>query len=259
MRRWSLLTLTFVAACATTRYEEYGSSPPEMEGADPSAVESVVVTDRQMLEAQIRGLEQRLADLEMLINGRLDQLDGAEGNLAARVSSLSEQVQELRRQLQGAKPAVSGARVRPGTVTPDPVAPGKPAHKANVNELYERALQAFDRQAYGDSQRLFEQILTAAPTGLLADNAQYWVGECAYAVEDYTGALDAFKRVFNYTETEKDDDAQLKLGYAYLKLRDLESALIEFKRLTVDYPQSEYLSRAEEQIRRIRATKASTP
>ncbi len=73
------------------------------------------------------------------------------------------------------------------------------------------------------------------------------------------GALDAFKRVFQYVATEKDDDAQLKLGYSYLKLNDRDSALIEFTRLTVDYPDSEYLPRAQEQIRRIRAAKASQP
>ncbi|HAA73637.1 TPA: hypothetical protein DCE37_00765 [Candidatus Latescibacteria bacterium] len=247
---WALVAV--VASCATTRYEEYGEPVEEIpvssvKGAQESG--TVPEASRQTLEAQIKTLEQRVQELEAALNGRLDQLNAWESQLVARLTALSEQVQELRRQLQIYRVPAKPVPPRPGPSSPT----------VSVNQVYEQALQAFDRQAYSKAKNLFSEILSRASTGPLADNAQYWMGECAYAVEDYTGALDAFKRVFQYTETEKDDDAQLKLGYAYLKLRDLDSALIEFKRLTVDYPQSEYVRRAEEQIRRIRAAKASTP
>ena len=238
------------ASCASTRYEEYGDVPaPEVIAPGETVVESVVVSDRDMLEAQIKGLETRLVELDNLIQARIDQLDQADGTLSARVAALSEQVQELHRQLQSGTAAAPKSNPAPTAAAPT----------MSVNALYEHALQAFDKQQYGDAKPKFEEILRRTPSGPLADNAQYWIGECAYAVEDYTGALDAFKLVFNYADTEKDDDAQLKLGYAFLKLRDLDSALIEFKRLTVDYPDSEYIPRAEEQIRRIRAAKASAP
>lgn len=258
MGKWASGILTVVwllAGCATTRYEEYGDSPREEGLTDtPPGVEAVVVGDREMLEARLQSLEQRLLDLEMLVQVRPEEAEDT-ASLAARVTALSEQVQELRRQVQAGRLAPVALPAEPVVKAPEPPV----ARKADVNALYDQALQAFDRQAYREARVLFERILALEPTGPLADNAQYWVGECAYAVEDYTGALDAFKRVFQYAETEKDDDAQIKLGYAYLKLRDLDSALIEFKRLTVDYPQSEYLPRAEEQIRRIRAAKASAP
>ena len=65
-------------------------------------------------------------------------------------------------------------------------------------------------------------------------------------------ALAAFQKVFLFAKTEKDDDAQLKLGLCYLQLGDRESAMIEFKRLVVDYPESEYVVRAEELLGGIR-------
>jgi len=207
-----------------------------------------------MLSAQVKGLEQRLSTLEQMILMRLDQVEAADGDVLVQIALLSDQIQELRRRLEGSAgtaAAVSRANARrPGKRSPAPL---------SASDLYEKALQAFDAQQYVASKGHFTSILETDPRGSLADNAQYWLGECAYAVENYTGALEAFKHVFQYPDTEKDDDAQLKLGYCYLKLRDTESALIEFKRLTVDYPESEYLTRAEEQIRRIRAARASKP
>ena len=244
------LAVLFIG-CATTRYEEFG---PPVEAAAP--IETVAAEDPtqpvqgEVAEGQLASLERRLSELESLVRDRLDQLDISDGTLIARIAALSGQLEALRLQVgEGATPAPRKMPV---------AAPAEPRAES-VNALYERALQAFDRQAYAEARPLFAQIMRLEPHGPLADNAQYWVGECAYATEDYMGALDAFKRVFQYVATEKDDDAQLKLGYSYLKLNDRDSALIEFTRLTVDYPDSEYLPRAQEQIRRIRAAKASQP
>jgi tol-pal system protein YbgF len=248
-------SLLLVASCATTRYEEF--VPPQGEQSpDPgSALEQVVISEDQMLSGQVKGLKQRLSTLEQTILMRLDQVEAADGDVLAQIASLSDQIQELRKRLEGSGGPLSVASPSPAASRPAKRSPSP----LSANDRYEKALQAFDEQQYQASKGHFTSILEMNPRGSLADNAQYWLGECAYAVENYTGALEAFKHVFQYHDTEKDDDAQLKLGYCYLKLRDTESALIEFKRLIVDYPESEYLTRAEEQIRRIRAAQASKP
>lgn len=249
IRAWGIVSFSvwLFVSCAATRYEEFGPPLEAGEAVGGGPVDSMVVTDSQLLTARVRAMEQRLADLESMIHSISEQIPPADGPVMARLAELSEQVQELRGQIQSGRAPSTAAPVNRRPAVQD------------VRVLYENALQAFDGQDYARAKLLFGQILTHDGQGHLADNAQYWLGECAYAVEDYTGSLEAFKRVFQFHETEKDDDAQLKLGFCYLKLGDSESALIEFKRLTVDYPQSEYLSRAEEQIRRIRAAKASRP
>ena len=60
-----------------------------------------------------------------------------------------------------------------------------------------------------------EKVLGLDAQGELADNAQYWIGECDFALKDYASALEAFHKVFQYSKTEKDDDAQFKLGLCY--------------------------------------------
>ena len=98
----------------------------------------------------------------------------------------------------------------------------------------------------------FERLLEAYPTSNLADNSQYWIGECEFGLKHYQTALEAFHKVFQYEKTEKDDDAQFMLGQAYHQLGNLDSALVEFNRLKIDYPESEYIGRADAYIRRIR-------
>lgn len=239
----TVAVLVWAAGCASTRYEEFGSPPeeprpaPELPEAQPP-VEGAATKTSCSVEAQ-------LARLEALLIGRIDQLEMAN-------MSLAEQVEGLRAQL-----ALLGQGASAPAAAPSRQAVPPPRPSRSVTALYDEALAHFDERRYGPAREAFRGIISASPNGDLADNAQYWLGECEYAEGNYTAALEGFKRVFNYEMTEKDDDAQLKLGYCYLRLNDLDSALIEFRRLTLDYPNSEYLPRAEEQIRRIRAQRAT--
>lgn len=242
----SLAVLVWAAGCASTRYEEYG--PPVEEPIElpfPPA-------DASEFPATGEAPETRPARLEAMLTERLDRLEAAEREQVTRVAALSEQVERLRAQiaaLKGLPPRSSSQGSSPSDAVPT----------RTTTDLYDDGLTQFEAQQYALARASFRAVMAKNPRGDLADNAQYWLGECEYAEENYTAAIAAFRRVFDFSETEKDDDAQIKLGYCYHRLGDLESALIEFKRLTVDYVNSEYLTRAEEQIRRIRAAKATSP
>ena len=81
-----------------------------------------------------------------------------------------------------------------------------------------------------------------------ADNAQYWTGECYYGLGKYRQALTAFTKVFAYRKTEKADDAQLKIARCYLGLDEKSKALSSFQKLLDEYPESEYLSKAQKEM-----------
>ena len=55
----------------------------------------------------------------------------------------------------------------------------------------------------------------------------------------------AFEKVLAFTKTNKNDDAQLKLGLCYIKLGDKERAKIAFQKLVDNYPTSEFVSLAK--------------
>ena len=228
----------WVMGCATTRYEEFGE-PPTQDMARQSAVDTVPI-----LQAQLMELEKRVARLEAELIGRFSGLEASQGDLATRVMSLAEQLEAVSRQFQMAE-------------QPKPAPQHKPIQ--DLSRLYEQGLSAYYDRKYVEAQDIFERVLTSAPKGEWADNAQYWVGECEFGKKNYQGALDAFHRVFEYDKTEKDDDAQLMLGQCYFYLGNLDNALVEFNRLKIDYPKSEYLGRAEEYIRKIRAAQEGGP
>ncbi len=239
----ALAVLVWTAGCASTRYEEYG--PPIEEPIElplPTTEEEPGVAEASAPPPE------RTERLESLLVDRLERLEATERQQAARLSALAEQVEALRAQIVELRGG--GVPVQQG---------GAPAPATSAVDLYDEGLTHFDAERYGRARVAFRAVMDHNPRGDLADNAQYWLGECAYAEGNYTAAIEAFRRVFQYAVTEKDDDAQIKLGYCYQRLGDLDSALVEFKRLTVDYPKSEYLLRAQEQIRRIRAAKATSP
>jgi TolA-binding protein len=234
------LLAPMLMGCATTKYEEFGE-PPTGEMARQSAVDSV-----PLLQVQVQELEKRVARLEAELVGRFSGLEASQGDLATRVMSLAEQLEAVSRQLQMRnKPAAKATPQR------QPV--------QDLSRLYERALSAYYDRQYVTSQDLFEQVLNSAPGGEWADNAQYWIGECEYGKKNYEAALDAFHKVFQYEKTEKDDDAQFMLGQCYFNMGSHDNALVEFNRLKIDYPKSEYLGRAEAHIRKIRDAQTGGP
>ena len=64
-----------------------------------------------------------------------------------------------------------------------------------------------------DAEASFQRFLQANPKSELADNAQYWIGECRYSRNDLKGALAAFREVVErFPKGNKVPDAMLKAG-----------------------------------------------
>lgn len=227
----------FAVGCATTRYEEFGPPPTEM------LARQAIADSLPALQEKIKVMEVRISQLEAELGGRFSGLETALGELATRMMSLSEQVNAMSRQT---------AEV-PGSASPSTP---QPAPVQDVPRLYEQALGRYYDRQYEEAQRLFHRVLDADPRGNWAGNAQYWIGECEYGKKNYQAALDAFHKVFQYAKTAKDDDAQFMIGQCYYHLGNLDNALVEFNRLKIDYPDSEYIGRAEGYIRKIRAAQS---
>ena len=239
------VVLLALVGCATTRYEEYGA-PLETDERPAGPQSSPMRAGQDSLAlSRIAALEAQLAD-------RLEEGGASRNELASRVAALTEQVEQLRRQIQGLRESTPAEEPAPAPRQKAPAPQRRPASEAELGALYALALNEYHSRAFEQATARLQEIQALEPDGDLADNAQYWIGECLYATKDYRGALDSFRGVFRYSKTEKDDDAQLKLGLCHLKLGEDETGLIELKRLVVDYPESEYLARAEELIRQVR-------
>ena len=68
---------------------------------------------------------------------------------------------------------------------------------------------------------------------------------------NYIAAIEAFNAVFDYTFSYKKDDATLMLGRCYQKLGQRDKAISYFEELIMQYPDSEYVPKAQQWINRI--------
>ncbi len=116
---------------------------------------------------------------------------------------------------------------------------------------YKDALQLFYDHRYGDAINQFYALLQVNPKHKLADNCQYWLGECYYAQGKYYQAIAEFNKVAAYDAADKKDDAQLMLGLCFLKLGDTELAQTELNWLVGAFAKSEYVSKAYRYLNRL--------
>lgn len=241
--------------CVTTRYEveDTPSNVPAQRPAqapDTAAVQSAQDTlsgqpdhpgspsDLDSLKTLSASQAQKLADLEA-VNA---ELSGKLAVLNDRLGALEDRVQASASPPQPPPPARTsrGRRKAP---------PPASSSVSRVKTVYQTALRDFEARHFDSALKGFSEALTLAPKDDLADNAQYWIGECHWGMGNYARAIKEFQKVFTYPDTEKDDDAQFKIARCYADMGDAAMAIVELKRLTVDYPESEYVRRAEGLLR----------
>ncbi|NQT62373.1 MAG: tetratricopeptide repeat protein [Candidatus Marinimicrobia bacterium] len=103
---------------------------------------------------------------------------------------------------------------------------------------YIDALSAYQNSDFMGAIDAFEMLINNDSEHDYADNAQYWIGESYYALDEYSKAIEAFRKVIQYTDTNKADAAQFKIGYSYLNSGDKARGYNELERLLDMYPES---------------------
>lgn len=105
---------------------------------------------------------------------------------------------------------------------------------------YRRSYEALRAGKHEEAMQGFREFLHLFSNHDLADNAQYWLGECYYDRKDYASAVREFRRVIErYPSGNKVPDALLKVGYSYLALGSLEAGRQTLGQLLRSYPRHE--------------------
>ncbi len=128
---------------------------------------------------------------------------------------------------------------------------GEPVTPA-VQALYDRGYTLYHQKHYVDAETSFQRFLQAEPHSELADNAQYWIGECRYSRGDMRGALAAFREtVAHYPNGNKTPDAMLKAGMSLEALGDREGARTDYQEILRRFPGTAVAAVAEERRAKI--------
>ena len=139
------------------------------------------------------------------------------------------------------------ARLKSG----DPISTEPQFNAAQYKETYMQSLGNFQNQNFQSAISGFEELVKSDATNDLADNSQYWLAECYYSQKDFKRAIAEFEKVFTYAGTDKDDDAQLKIGLSYQSIGNVEKAREEFQRFIDYFPGSEYYPKAKEALKQL--------
>lgn len=179
---------------------------------------------RDDLEALKQAVEASY-DREKAMAERLRQVEEGASQQREDLHLVQSQLDLLRRQMGAPQPA-GGVAV--------------PAAPPEVLSLYRTGRESYETRHYDRAMAQFTQLLETAPEDELADNAQYWIGECYYGLGKYRQALTAFSKVFVYAKTEKAADAQLKIARCHLALEEPDKARAAYQKLLDEYPDSQY-------------------
>ena len=189
------------------------------------------------IRAEIEALNNSLTstyDRESAITERLLQVEKTNLQLRHDLEQLRQQVLALMEELE--------ARAAATVVITPPKPVGAPG-------VYEDARADYLDYNYAKALEKFVQVIKMAPLGELADNAQYWIGECHYGMGAWDPAVTQFIKVFAYPNTAKADDAQLMIARCYMNLGNGPRALNAYQRLVDEYPDSEYVEAARKEMR----------
>jgi TolA-binding protein len=105
-----------------------------------------------------------------------------------------------------------------------------------LNELYAAAINAFKAANYNRSIDLFSRLLGRFGDNRLSENALYWIGESYFAQKKFEAAIGYFNKVLSNGYYHKDEDAQIKKGYAYFIMKRFDIAAREFQTYLKNYP-----------------------
>jgi tol-pal system protein YbgF len=157
--------------------------------------------------------------------------------------------QPARPQAPQTLPRAAAEPLRPNPAVDAPAEGSGPATQA----LYDRGYTLFNQGRFVDAEASFQRFLQANPDNELADNAQYWIGECRYSRGDLRGALSAFRQtVERYPKGNKVSDALLKAGQCLEGTGDIEGARTTYREVIRRFPGTVAATVAEERNGKLR-------
>lgn len=189
---------------------------------------------------------------------RVAELQTAMTELLERIDVLNERIARLEEERSEPAPRVTPASApaqsqpQAAAATPAP-APQRALVGAKMAEDYRKAIMLFGRGSLKEARQQFELVLESDPSGDLADNALFWIGETYFAARDYVNAMRFYARVTNeYPDQNKAPDALLKTALAHERTGDLALARTTLQQVVERYPYSSSASSAKQELQRIR-------
>lgn len=189
-------------------------------------------TELLQLRQQQNDLAQRLQQLEV-IQSQFDLRMRDQENLMAHLRSTpGAQMVTQSGEMATTAPAVAAPATTAGALLP-------------ANELYMQAFADYTGGQFRQAAVGFESFLEHYADNPYAGNAQFWLGECFYGLQQYPRAIQEYqKTVERYPQGGKTPEALLKMAAALRETNQSGLARDVLRALQQQYPDSAAAQRA---------------
>lgn len=251
-RAWTLVGAWVFAAAAGAA----AAQPPPDEDLRSEVVR--LRREHRVAEVELDRLRQVIARLEAELAAARQELAGrAEPDAGAAAAAPEDAASAL----AAVPPAVEEEDLSdeelgeptqdddPAEAEPEPADEEPEVVSEAARTLYDQSYTFFHEKRYRESEQGFQRFLDLYPQGSLADNAQFWIGECRFARGEYDSALDAFMAtVERYPDGNKVPDALYKAGRSLESLGDRVRARATYEEVARLFPSSAAALAARERL-----------
>jgi len=231
-------------------------------GCAVSPEEDPVMIRMNDLDARVQRIERVLTNQSLLeLAQRIDALQGDVRSIRGEVELLQNQAEggknqtrnlygDLEKRLAALETLGGvGAPSVPGAV---PGAIPAPVSGASEQASYDAGMAALRGGNYDKAVATFREVVTNYPTGDLAPNAQFWMGESYYTKGDLESAVTAYRKVLaDWPNSRKAPDAMVKLGFSLSDLRRTGEARSTLEEVVRKYPGTPAAQLAADRLKRL--------
>lgn len=210
---------------------------------------SLVRELKTRLESQSEGVAALRADNNVQFRQLEQQLETLQARLEDRGARVGERRYPPNPPIMERVPVDTTGTATPVPSTPTGDTATPPTGEASASALFEAAQRDYNRGNYQLALAGFDDVLKQAPDSDLADDAQYWKGECYYSQGDMQRAIQEFLKVRDlYPNGNRVPTATLKIGYAFLRQGDEATARRYFETVVREFPNSDEAPLAKDKL-----------
>lgn len=242
----TLLSLAVISGCATRR-----------QAIDLQTEVEAIRSDQAKIRAEN-------AHLDSLFQANLEQSRKLNADFSGYISRLDDRMQMIEARLEDAITLINRAagamESRPGQGRSVQTQDSARADTASKNvggidcqKIYNAAYGDMVQEKYDLAVNGFKSYIQECPTTALADNAQYWIGECYLSEKQYDKAQKAFETMLEkYPASERIAAGKLKLGKSLYEQRQKKAARSYFEDVAKNYPGTDEAHEAAQMLERYR-------
>ena len=227
-------------------------------GCATSPEEDPVYIRMNDLDARVQRIERVLTNQSLLeLAQRIDSLQADLRTIRGEVELLQNQTEggknqsrnlygDLEKRLAALETLGGVGGASAGGAAAAPISGG------SEQATYDAAMAALRGGNYDKAAAAFREVVTNYPTGDLAPNAQFWIGESYYTKGDLESAITAYRKVLSdWPQSRKAPDAMVKLGFSLSDLKRNGEARDMLQDVVRKYPGTPAAQLAADRLKRL--------